>query len=52
MKLASKIELEKFGGEFGQARRRGVLKEIGVKEFGKRVGIKRSGILKHFSNLL
>jgi len=52
MKFTSKIELEKFSGEFRQARRRGVLKEIGVKEFGKRVGIKRSGILKHFSNLL
>ena len=52
MQLASKIELEKFGGEFGQAMRRGVLKEIGVKEFGKRVGIKRSGLLKDFSNLL
>lgn len=52
MQLASKIELEMFGCEFGQAMRRGVLKEIGVKEFRKRVGIKRSGLLKQFFNLL
>ena len=52
MQLASEIELEKCGGEFGQAMRRGMLKEVRVKEFRKRVGIKRGGFLKHLFNLL